>query len=315
MSRSEIRKDYFKDELVIIAPKRAARPHTVRTVSETRGICYFCPDFFQNEVITYRDDNYNGDWEILSTVNKFPYVSLDNPEAYGQAEVLIETRQHGLDINDFSVDHIVRIFNAYTDRFEALKNIDKIKHVIIFKNEGGKAGNSIDHSHSQIVALPFLPPKTEIEGLAYNKYRLEHATCPYCDAIIKETEKKDRIIWEDENVFVLAPWASNSPYGAWFLPKRHVRFLSDLTRAEKESIAIAMKILLTKLDQVGIAYNYFVENAVNQEDYHMHIKLAPRPNVWGGLELGTGIIVNPIAPEYAAKFYRGEVKIESDPKY
>jgi hypothetical protein len=36
----------------------------------------------------------------------------------------------------------------------------------------------------------------------------------------------------------------------------------------------------------------------------MHLKLEPRPNVWAGLELGTGIIINPIPPEDAAKFYR-----------
>ncbi len=143
---------------------------------------------------------------------------------------------------------------------------------------------------------------------------MEHATCPYCDAIIKETDSK-RVIWEDENLFVLAPYASSSPYGAWLLPKRHVRFLSELSRDEKESMAIAMKILLEKLDEFGIAYNYFVENAVNQEDYHMHIKITPRPNVWGGLEMGTGVIINPIAPEFAAKFYRGDIKIENDPKF
>jgi UDPglucose--hexose-1-phosphate uridylyltransferase len=160
------------------------------------------------------------------------------------------------------------------------------------------------------MALPFLPPKTEKEGRDYNRYRLEHATCPYCDVIIKETDKP-RVIWEDENVFVLAPYASPNPYGAWILPRRHVRFLGDLTRSEKESIAIAFKLLLNKLDDYGIPYNYFIENAVNQEDYHMHIKLVPRPDTWGGLEMGTGIIVNPIAPEFAAKIYRGEIEADN----
>ena len=314
MSKPEIRKDYFKDEYVIIAPNRAKRPHRVGTIDESADTCHFCPDNFKNEVITYQDNGYNGDWEILSVVNKFAALNIDNANAYGQTEVVIETRRHGLDINDFSVDHIVRIFNAYIDRFTVLRNMDKIKHVIIFKNEGGKAGASISHSHSQIIALPFLPPKVEIDASAFNKYRLENATCPYCDIIIKETDKP-RVIWEDENLFVLSPYASECPYGVWMIPKRHVRFMSDLTRKEKESIAIAMKIVLGKLDEFGISYNYFVENAVNREDYHMHIKIAPRPNIWAGLELGTGIVINPISPEYATKIYRGEVQIESDPKF
>jgi len=314
MSKPEIRKDYFKEEYVIIAPNRAKRPHRVGTIDESSDTCHFCPDNFKNEVITYQDNGYNGDWEILSVINKFAALNIDNANAYGQTEVVIETRRHGLDINDFSVDHIVRIFNAYIDRFTVLRNMDKIKHVIIFKNEGGKAGASISHSHSQIIALPFLPPKVEIDASAFNKYRLENATCPYCDIIIKETDKP-RVIWEDENLFVLSPYASECPYGVWMIPKRHVRFMSDLTRKEKESIAIAMKIVLGKLDEFGISYNYFVENAVNREDYHMHIKIAPRPNIWAGLELGTGIVINPISPEYATKIYRGEVQIESDPKF
>lgn len=311
MSKPQIRKDYFKDELVIIAPNRAKRPHIVKAVVESSGECPFCPKNFQgDEKITYRDNNYHGDWEVISITNRFAALSKENDDAYGQSEVIVETRSHGMDINDFSIDHIVRIFNAYIDRFDELRNMDGIKHVIVFKNEGGKAGTSVAHTHSQVIAMPFLPPKTKAEAVAFNKYRLEHCTCPYCDVIQKETDKP-RVIWEDEHVFVLAPWASNCPYAAWILPKRHVKSMSELMRAEKESMAIGLKLLLDKMDAFGISYNFFVENAVNQEDYHTHIKLAPRPNIWGGLEMGTGIIINPIAPEYAAKIYRGEAKIEN----
>src|SRR5680860_437739 len=314
MSKSEIRKDYFKDEYVIIAPNRAKRPHRVGTISEAPGICHFCPENFEDEIITYQDNNGKGDWEIVSVINKFAALSTNNPRAYGQTEVIIETRKHGLDINEFSVDHIVRVFDAYIDRYNALRNTDGIKHVILFKNEGGKAGASITHTHSQVIALPILPPKIENEARAYNKYRLKYSTCPYCDIIAKETDKP-RVIWEDENLFALSPYASDAPYGAWLIPKRHIRFISDLTHSEKESFAKAMKIILDKLDEFGIAYNYFIENAVNREDYHMHIKIAPRPNIWAGLELGTGVVINPITPEYAAKVYRGEIKIEDDPKF
>lgn len=308
MSKSEIRKDYFKDEYVIIAPGRAKRPHLDEKLRVNEGGkgCHFCPENFKNETITYQDNGYNGEWEILSVVNKFSALTLDNPNAFGQTEVVIETRKHGMDINDFSVDHIVRVFNCYIDRFLVLRNMDKIRHVIIFKNEGGKAGASIPHTHSQIIALPVLPLKNEKEGRDYNKYRLEHVTCPYCDVIKKETDKP-RVIWEDENLFALSPFASNAPFGAWLLPKRHVRLISELTRSEKESIAIAMKIILGKLDELGMSYNYFIENAVNNEDYHMHIKIMPRPNIWAGLELGTGIIINPVSPEHAANVYRSKV--------
>lgn len=312
MNKSEIRKDYFKDEYVIIAPKRAKRPQRVETPVESGKICYFCPKTFDDEQITYQDNNQDGNWEIVSVINKFAALTIDNPRAHGQAEVIIETRLHDLDINEFSVEHISRVFDAYINRYEEIRNMDGIKHVILFKNEGGKAGASISHSHSQIMGLPLLPPKVMQEANAYNNYRLDKCSCPYCD-IIKEETGKSRVIWEDEHLFVLAPYASDSPYGAWFIPKRHIRTITELTHAEKASIATAMKVVLGVLDTLGISYNYFIENAVNAEDYHMHMKLSPRPNIWAGLELGTGVIINPIPPEYAARLYRGEIKIEDDP--
>ena len=316
MSKSEIRKDYFKDEYVIIAPNRARRPQEVKaaTTIETGKICHFCPENFHGETITYQDNGHGDEWEIVSVVNKFAPLTPNNLSAYGQTEIIIETRRHGMDINDFSVDHIVRVFDAYIDRFINLRSMDGIKHVIIFKNEGGKAGASVTHTHSQVYALPILPLKIENEARAYGKYRLEHGKCPYCDIIALETGKS-RVIWEDDNLFVLSPYASDSPYGAWLIPKRHIRLISDLTHGEKQSFATAMRIVLGTLDKFGISYNYFVENAINSEDYHMHIKLAPRPNIWAGLELGTGVIINPIPPEYAANIYRGHANIDNDPRF
>ena len=308
MNESEIRKDYFKDEYVIISPKRGLRPRKIveKSIPGAAKNCYFCPDNYDtNQVITYRDNNEKGDWEIISFINKFPAVTLDNAKAFGQAEVLIETRQHDLDINDFSISHIVRVFDAYINRYFELTKIKGIKHVIVFKNEGGKAGASVAHSHSQIYALPLLPPKVKSEMLAYDEYCMTHDNCPYCDIITQETGSA-RVIWEDENIFALSPYASSSPYGVWLIPKRHLRSILELNHGEKESIARALKIVLGKLDELGIAYNYFIENSVNESDYHMHIKIAPRPNVWAGLELGTGVVINSVSPEFATSIYRNQ---------
>lgn len=306
MPKPEIRKDYFKEVFVIIAPNRKNRPqelvHKDDDLDKGPEKCYFCPETFANDIITYRDNDKNGDWEIISSVNKYPVVSLSNQSSYGQAEVIVETNQHQKNLSDFSIDYIVRILDAYINRYRVLKNINGVKHVIIFKNEGGKAGASIKHSHSQIIALPILPPKVEAELMAYDKYHLDNGSCPYCD-IINQESGGPRVIWQDKNLFVLAPYASESPYGAWLIPKRHVLSIADLSSGEKESFAKALKLILAKLDNEHISYNYFVENAVGGKDYHMHIKLAPRPNIWAGLELGTGIIVNPIPPEKVPDFY------------
>lgn len=304
MDKTEIRKDYFRDSYVIIAPNRAKRPQKIeKSEDSSADSCFFCPKNFVNKRIVYQDDNQNGEWEIVSFLNDYPAVSLDNDKSYGQAEVIIETNQHGLDIDDFSIEYIVRVFDAYINRYLELKKIDGIRHVILFKNEGGKAGASIAHTHSQIIALPLLPPKIKVEFDAYNKYIQDNNRCPFCD-VIKNEENSDRMIWQDENIFVVAPYASESPYEAWFIPRRHIHAISDLNYQEKLSLAKSMKKILGKLNEIGVSYNYFVENLVDSNDYHMHIKLFPRPNIWAGLELGTGIIVNSIPPEVAAEFYK-----------
>jgi UDPglucose--hexose-1-phosphate uridylyltransferase len=207
------------------------------------------------------------------------------------------------------LEEIEIILEVYQERFVSLSNIPGIKYVLVFKNEGGKAGASIPHAHSQVYALSLLPPEIKREFEAYNDYKLEKYSCPYCD-IIKKEEGKNRVIWEDDNFFVLSPFASDSPYGAWFIPKRHVKAITELTKTEKKSLAKAMKLVLTRLDDIDVSYNYFFHNATESSDYHMNLKLEPRPNVWAGLELGTGIIINPIPPEFAAKFYRDEIKLE-----
>jgi UDPglucose--hexose-1-phosphate uridylyltransferase len=310
MAKPEIRKDYFLDKYVIIAANRAKRPHKVIKVKEDSGLCYFCPENIQkDEVITLEKLDTEGNWKILGLDNKFAALSLDNPRAYGKHELIIETPLHDTKIHELPIDHIVEIFDCYIERYEKLNSDKKIKYVLLFKNEGGKAGASKAHSHSQIMALPILPPAIKNEALAFAKYQLEKESCPYCDIIKDELHKKTRIIFEDNNLIALSPWASQSPYGVWFVPKRHIREITELNLNEKKSLAKALKKVLAKLDDIDVSYNYFIHNAINSEDYHMHLKLSPRPNIWAGLELGTGVIINSIPPEFAAKFYRGEIEL------
>ncbi|MDD3480741.1 MAG: hypothetical protein PHW75_00730 [Patescibacteria group bacterium] len=308
MQESEIRKDYFLEKYVIIAPKRLKKPEKIYQKPETKvESCVFCaPDVDDPQKQIQVKDYYleGGKWGVKVIGNLFPALSLNNIKAYGEQEIVIETRKHGIEIHELSVDEIVKVFDVYTDRYNTLMEKDGICYTIVFKNEGGKAGASIPHSHSQIISLPIIPPKIAEESAAMDKYIDEHGSCPYCD-IIKSEKGGPRVIAEDEHIFVLAPYASESPYGAWFLPKRHIRNINDLHENEKKSLANFLKKILTKLEEIDAPYNYFIQNSLDLESHHFILKLAPRPNIWAGLELGTGIIINPVSPEEATKFYRG----------
>lgn len=306
MQKSEIRKDYFLNRYVIIAPKRNKRPDKViKKEGVDNRECYFCPSLVDTpgrETTILEKKDEHGKWKIKVINNKFPALSPDNYSAYGNQEIIIETPEHGKEIHELSQKHIVEIIDVYIERYLDLKREKGISYVLVFKNEGGRAGASIPHSHSQIYALPMIPPKIEEESAAMDDYIRKHNSCPYCD-IINSEKNSPRVIWEDEHLFVLAPYASDSPYGAWFIPKRHVHSIDVLNEGEKYSFAKALKKLLEKLDEIDVSYNYFFLNSLDLESHHMIMKLAPRPNVWAGLELGTGIIINPVSPEDAVKFY------------
>lgn len=306
MQKSEIRKHYFMERYVIIAPKRSARPHKLEKIDKySNDGCSFCAPGVNDPKIhktTHEVKNEKGEWEIKVIENDFPALSTDNMKAYGYQEVIIETPEHGVELHDMSIERIQMVIDTYINRYKHALNIPGIRHAIVFKNEGGKAGSSVDHSHSQLIALCLVPPKLAREAGAMDAYIQQHDSCPYCD-IIKTEKDGPRVIWEDDHLFVLAPYASENPCTAWFIPKRHIHSMDLLQENEKQSIAKALKQLLKRLDEVEIPYNYFFQNALKREDHHFVLKLDPRPNVWAGLELGTGIIINPIPPEDVPKFY------------
>jgi len=253
--------------------------------------------------LIYELPDLNGGWKVRVIRNKYPALTLDNKFAFGKQELIIETPDHNKEIHELSIEHIKKILDVYSERYESLRKMDKVRYVLVFKNEGGKAGESIDHAHSQVIALPMVPPLIREEINAIDDYVMEHNSCPYCD-IVKNEKKSPRVAWEDEHVFALCPYASESPYGVWFIPKRHVSSLHDMTRDEKHSLAEAMKYIIAKVDSLNLSYNYFFHNSFDDCGHHMVLKLAPRPNVWAGLELGTGVVINSVAPEDSAKFYK-----------
>lgn len=308
MKKSEIRKHYFQDKYVIISPKRGQRPHITKFCTEDENAkkdCFMCPG--GKVKIIYELPNLNGGWLVRVIKNLYPALTLDNKYAYGKQEIIIESPDHNKEIHELPIDHIKKILDVYSERYESLKKMDKIRYVLVFKNEGGKAGESIDHAHSQVIALPMVPPLIREEINAIDDYTMEHQSCPYCD-IIKDEKKSPRVAWEDKNIFALCPFASEYPYSVWFIPKRHVSSLFDMNQEEKHSLAEAMKHIIGKVESIGLSYNYFFHNSFDDCGHHMVLKLDPRPNVWAGVELGTGIIINSIPPEDAAKFYNGKSK-------
>lgn len=304
MSNSEIRKDYLLDKYVIITPGRAKRPRDVKeeTIIRRTAHCPFCQENINEKNIVDRLDAPEG--EIISLKNIFPAVSLNNKKAYGAQEVIVEASDHKKELHNLSEKQIEQILKMYAKRTVELSKNKKIEYILCFKNQGSKAGASIVHAHSQIFATDILPPDIKQELDAAKAYRKKHKTCAYCD-IIKKEIKSARKIYADEFVSAFAPYASQYHYEAWIFTKRHLDNITKLNDSEFKSFAKALKKILTKLSKLDLSFNYFLHQVISDHDQHLYLKIQPRDSVWAGVELGSGLVINSVPPEQAAKFYRG----------
>jgi len=303
MLKSEIRKDYLSDRHVIITPSRAKRPRDIaeQTIISRVASCPFCPENINPENILDQIDGSEG--RIISIKNVFPAVTLNNKKAYGAQEVIIETSNHKKELYNLSEGQIEALLRMYAKRTAALSKIKNIEYILCFKNQGSKAGASIVHAHSQIFATNITPSEIKEELKLSREYQAEHKSCAYCD-ITKKEMKSPRKIFEDKYIAALAPYASQYHYEAWIFTKRHLDNITKLNDNEFKSFAKLLKKLLTKLNDLKLSFNYFLHQSISDEDQHFYLKIQPRDSIWAGVELGSGLIINSVPPEEAAKFFR-----------
>lgn len=306
-TKSEIREDYIHDRFVIVAPKRTQRPHDIiehKEIPVKSKDCPFCQEVKYPSQRALYQTGPEKSWEIKVIKNIFPIVSNDNPKAYGYHEIVIETPHHNKELAEFGEGHIVRLLGAYAHRIKVLTKDKKIVYILIFKNHGGKAGASLVHAHSQIFATSFIPPHIIDKLTRAENYRIKYGACYYCQLIKKEM-KSPRRIYHDRYIAAFTPYASTYNYEAWIFPKRHVDNLTQLHYEELKSLAKVAKKIITKINKLGLPYNYYLHHAVTDKNEHFYLRICPRKDVWAGIELSSRLIVNTVPPEESAKFYRG----------
>jgi UDPglucose--hexose-1-phosphate uridylyltransferase len=119
-----------------------------------------------------------------------------------------------------------------------------------------------------------------------------------------ERERGTRFVWQDDHSVAFAPFASRSPFEVWIVPRRHEADFGHATDDDLASAAEGLRHVLGRLAQLdGPPYNLVLHTAPlgGQVDatYHWHWEIHPRLREIAGLELGTGLPVNPVSPEEA----------------
>jgi len=175
---------------------------------------------------------------------------------------------------------------------------------------GEQAGATLEHSHSQLIALPIVPRQVneEIDGARhYYEYK---ERCIFCDIIRQERETQHRIIAENDTFISLSPFAPRFPFESWILPKKHHASFEGSQTSDFKSLAEIMKLVLQKIDrELNIPpYNFMIHTCPIQNEigefFHWHIEIIPKLSRIAGFEWGSGFHINPTPPEEAAKFLR-----------
>ena len=279
---------------------------------ETRlQVCYFCAgNEAHTPVETAAVLDADGRWRVRVVPNKYPAVTLDAPDsdAFGAHEVIIESPDHVLNLVDLSVEYIATILTVYRDRLAHWAHDRRLKHAVVFKNSGYDAGASLEHVHSQLVALPYVPAavQAELDGAA--AYRKQHGGCIFCDLIDRERKFRERVITYASGYVVVAAYAPRQPYETWILPVRHAARFERLSDDQLEDQAEVLSDLLRQLDLVspGAPYNLLLHTGPfdGDDSFHWHWELVPRLTHEAGLEWGGGVYITPLSPERAAKQLR-----------
>ncbi len=346
MPYNELRKDYLLNRWVVIATERSRRPSdfaSQKTESEKSTQCPLCVGNEQmtppatmlylkeDGKIRKAKDPPVGDrpknWLIRVIPNLYPAFAppkqpqdietILETESFGNAigfhEVIIESPNHQEDPADADLSQLSLVIQAYVDRLREFSSRPFIKYVSIFRNFGKEAGASLSHAHSQIIATPMIPTLVQQEIEASKAFYQKRGKCFFCELVEQESQGS-RVIYNNSDFLVFAPYASICPMEFWIIPKKHDPTILNLSNSEIDSLAKVLKSSLRALKELvnDPPYNYGFHLAVKSDEkdyYHWHLEVYPKLSIWAGFEISTGTYINTVTPEIAAVSYRKSMRL------
>ncbi len=229
---------------------------------------------------------------------------------FGQHEVIIESSRHVVSFTDLTPSEAELTLRAYRDRIRTLAADGRFRYVQIFKNVGPQAGASIEHSHSQLMALPTVPDVLAQE-LASCREHYQVSGQPLLSEIIEqELTAELRIVQRTENYVAFCPYASAFPFELWLAPRQTAARFEDLEDSELGELSRFLQDVIGRIESsLGRpSYNYFLHtqpfDTSRSDHYHWHIEIFPRLTKTAGFEWSTGCFINPTSPELAAEVLR-----------
>lgn len=322
---NEFREDLVSGEWVLFSTNRSKRGGTYVEVvapSESKETCPF-EDLEKsgNIVLATYENKDKTDWFVKVAKNKFPAVSenqmgpskLIGPfsvmEATGRHEIVV-FRDHDRTLMDYSSEELADVFKIYQERYQAILSGGGMRYILVFHNQGPKAGASVYHTHSQIMSIPVLPPDVKRSIVGSAKFYEKNRKKVY-DVMIEWEKQGNRIIYENDHFIAFCPFVSKTPYEIRIFPKDGLAHFDQVPSELLPCLGEMMRAVFRKTSKAlnNPDYNFFihtapVEGTYAHDFYTWHIEILPQLTILGGFDLGSGIDVNIIDPDEAAKLFR-----------
>lgn len=323
----ELRRDPITRRWAIIATERALRPKDFQAEAELPPNGKRCPFCAGNEQLTppeIRSVRGKGDrnWRIRVIPNKYPALRIegeldkrpegifDHMNGIGAHEVIIESPDHDFKLHRLPREHLADALEVYRDRMADLQGDRRLQFSLLFRNHGEAAGATIAHGHAQLIALPIVPYQVQELLTGAKRYYEFRERNVFDDIVRQEVDDARRLVHDNGEFVLLAPYASRTPFELTIIPRFHATRFETARRPELEKLADVLALALDRLDR-GLgnpAYNFIIQSApYGHEDvpwYRWHVQIMPKLTRVAGFEWGTGFYLNPTAPEEAAEFLR-----------
>ncbi len=342
MPGPECRIDVLTGRQVIVAAQRAARPvHVaVSAFSESPEDDPFLEGHEHNtphERLALRTTTSNADkpgWLLRVVPNLYPavmdeYVGGEGltsrsqhssvfalSPAVGVHDVVIECPDHRTRMSDLTAVEVARAFFAWRTRMKQIRSsadANNIQAISIFRNEGTKAGASLPHCHSQILATNFIGNQLAERVERSCSYRKENGGCLYRHWLESELVAQQRVVMQNGWLAVMCPYASRVPWHTRFCPMAGATGdFQQLTESELLTLAETVHAVVRSLDKVAgeLPHNLVLTTppTAHPDAFPWMLDLLPRPSRIAGYELQTDVDIITTAPEDAAEQIRTQAE-------
>ncbi|KAE9540249.1 galactose-1-phosphate uridylyltransferase [Ursidibacter maritimus] len=286
----------LKNQWVLVSPHRAKRPWQGQQEALVQDekpsydpTCYLCPG---NKRITGEvNPNYT---EPFVFKNDFSALLPDTPapdsnrdplfkisHTQGESRVICFSPDHSKTLPLLTPAEIEKVIQTW--QAQAMELSQRYEWVQIFENKGEMMGCSNPHPHGQIWASNFLPNEIATADQCQADYFKQYGSPLLIDYAQRELEKRERIVAETEDWIAVVPYWASWPFETLLLPKsKHFTQITQLNQAEREDLALALKKLTTRYDNLfNISFPYsmgFHFAPFNQQDnshWQLHAHFYP----------------------------------------